>query len=260
FLQTDAAINPGNSGGPLVNEFGEVVGVNTAVRANTEGIGFAIPINKAKAIMYDLAQGNPIEYAYIGITMTTITPDFALQNNRDPNSHQLIPEVNGAIIMKVLPDTPAASAGLRRHDVVIEMRGRAVRTADEAKQVVDESSVGDVLTLKVLRGIDRVVEIEVRAGDMAEQMGPNEQPSRRYKGGGGGGGDIPPPGGPRSQPRPYPGAPPPAFPWGAGSVTPSRPDGGAVGGDGGGGGGGNGTPPFSRRRQQRRWQQPQNER
>ncbi|CAM9867084.1 unnamed protein product, partial [Scytosiphon promiscuus] len=184
FIQTDAAINPGNSGGPLVNEFGEVVGVNTAVRANTEGIGFAIPINKAKAIMYDLAQGNPIEYAYIGITMTTITPDFALQNNRDPNSHQLIPEVNGAIIMKVLPDTPAAKAGLRRHDVVIEMRGRAVRTADEAKQVVDESSVGDVLTLKVLRGIDRVVEIEVRAGDMAEQMVPNGQPSRRYNGGG----------------------------------------------------------------------------
>ncbi|CAM9987141.1 unnamed protein product, partial [Ectocarpus fasciculatus] len=149
FIQTDAAINPGNSGGPLVNEFGEVVGVNTAVRANTEGIGFAIPINKAKAIMYDLAKGNRIEYAYIGITMTTITPEFALQNNRDPNSHQLIPEVNGAIIMKVLPGTPAADAGLRRHDVVIEMRGRAIRTADEAKQVVDESSVGDVLTLKV---------------------------------------------------------------------------------------------------------------
>eukprot|EP00752_Nemacystus_decipiens_P006860 g6162.t1 len=207
FIQTDAAINPGNSGGPLVNEFGEVVGVNTAVRANTEGIGFAIPINKAKAIMYELAQGNRIEYAYLGITMTTITPDYALQNNLDPNSHQLIPEVNGAIIMKVLPNTPAADAGLRRHDVVIEMRGRPVRTADEAKQVVDESSVGDIITLKVMRGVDRVVEIQVRARDVAEQLNGSE-------GGGAGSGGTP--SGPRPQPRPYPGAPPPAFPWGGG--------------------------------------------
>eukprot|EP00903_Cladosiphon_okamuranus_P006910 g6725.t1 len=207
FIQTDAAINPGNSGGPLVNEFGEVVGVNTAVRVNSEGIGFAIPINKAKAIMYELARGNRIEYAYLGITMTTITPDFALQNNLDPNSHQLIPEVNGAIIMKVLPNTPAADAGLRRHDVVIEMRGRPVRTADEAKQVVDESAVGDVITLKVMRGVDRVVEIKVRARDVAEQLNGGE-------GDGDGGGA---PSGPRPQPRPYPGAPPPAFPWGGGA-------------------------------------------
>lgn len=114
-------------------------------------------------------------------------------------------QVNGAIIMKVLPNTPAADAGLRRHDVVIEMRGRPVRTADEAKQVVDESSVGDVITLKVMRGIDRVVEIHVRARDVAEQLNGGE--------GGGSGGT---PSGPRPQPRPYPGAPPPAFPWGGG--------------------------------------------
>lgn len=99
--------------------------------------------------MYELAEGKRIEYAYIGIHMTTITPEFAIQNNRDPNSHQLIPEMNGAIIMRVLPNTPASDAGLRRHDVVFEMNGRRVLTADDAKQMVDESRVGDLLEVKV---------------------------------------------------------------------------------------------------------------
>ncbi|CAM9606165.1 unnamed protein product, partial [Discosporangium mesarthrocarpum] len=218
FIQTDAAINPGNSGGPLVNEYGEVVGINTAIRAHAEGIGFAIPINKAKAIMYELAEGKRIEYAYVGIHMTTITPDFAHQNNRDPNSNQLIPEVDGAMIVRVLPGTPAADAGLRRHDVVIEMGGRRVRTADDAKMVVDESGVGEIIAVKVMRGVEKIVELEVRARDLTEQLGmknsPSPPPGRgpSHKGPGGYGS-------PRERPQKervpnaFPGEPP-SFPWG----------------------------------------------
>merc|ERR1712183_352578 len=99
FIQTDAAVNPGNSGGPLVNELGEIIGINTCIRANMEGIAFAIPVNKAKDIMYQLAAGQNIKHGYIGVVMMTITPDFARQNNNDPNSPVgIIPEVNGVMI------------------------------------------------------------------------------------------------------------------------------------------------------------------
>ncbi|MBE9012493.1 trypsin-like peptidase domain-containing protein, partial [Pseudanabaenaceae cyanobacterium LEGE 13415] len=81
FLQTDAAINPGNSGGPLLNDRGEVIGINTAIRADAMGIGFAIPINKAKSIKDALARGEKIPHPYLGVQMTTLTPEIARQNN-----------------------------------------------------------------------------------------------------------------------------------------------------------------------------------
>ena len=81
FIQTDAAINPGNSGGPLLNEFGEVIGINTAIRANAAGIGFAIPIDTAERAMRELSQGRKIAHAYLGISMSTLTVDSAKQNN-----------------------------------------------------------------------------------------------------------------------------------------------------------------------------------
>ena len=81
FIQTDAAINPGNSGGPLCNSLGEVIGINTCIRANSEGIGFAIPVNKAKDIMGRLAVGERIRHAFIGVRMGSVTPDLARQHN-----------------------------------------------------------------------------------------------------------------------------------------------------------------------------------
>lgn len=85
-----------------MNEHGEIIGINTCILANAEGIGFAIPINKAKDIMFQLAEGQNIKHGYIGIVMTTVTPDFARQNNENPNSPAgIIPEVNGAMIMRV---------------------------------------------------------------------------------------------------------------------------------------------------------------
>src|SRR6478672_5061699 len=99
FIQTDTAINPGNSGGPLLNDRGEVIGINTAIRADAMGIGFAIPINKEKSVKDSLARGEKIPHPYLGVQMTTLTPEIARQNNNDPNSAFTVPEINGVIVV-----------------------------------------------------------------------------------------------------------------------------------------------------------------
>jgi S1-C subfamily serine protease len=111
FIQTDAAINPGNSGGPLVNQRGEVIGINTAIRADAMGIGFAIPINKAKEIKDRLARGETIAHPYIGVQIADLTPELAQRNNEDINSGVYLPEVYGVLVIRVLEGTPAAEAG-----------------------------------------------------------------------------------------------------------------------------------------------------
>ncbi len=152
FIQTDAAINPGNSGGPLLNDQGEVIGINTAIRADAMGIGFAIPINKAKSIKDALARGEKILHPYLGVQMTTLTPEIARQNNTDPNSAFEIPEINGVVVVRVLPNTPAASAGIRRGDVITEIDGQAITKADQLQNIVENSQLGQTLNVQVRRG------------------------------------------------------------------------------------------------------------
>jgi S1-C subfamily serine protease len=152
FLQTDAAINPGNSGGPLLNDRGEVIGINTAIRPDAMGIGFAIPINKAKSIKDALAKGEKIPHPYIGVQMTTLTPEIARQNNTDPNSPFEVPEVNGVIVVRVVPNSPAAVAGFRRGDVVTEINGQAISKAEELQQLVENTKPGQTLKVQVQRG------------------------------------------------------------------------------------------------------------
>lgn len=153
FIQTDAAINPGNSGGPLVAvEEGKIIGINTCIRANMEGTSFAVPINKVKAIMYDLADGKHINHGYVGISMASLTPDLARQNNADPNSpNGVIPEVNGVVVTRVYPKTPAQEGGLRRLDVVVEIDGQPVERADDAQRMIDGAAIGEELQIKIIR-------------------------------------------------------------------------------------------------------------
>ncbi len=167
FIQTDAAINPGNSGGPLLNEQGEVIGINTAIRAEAQGIGFAIPIDKAKVIKDKLARGEKISHPYIGIRMTTLTPELAKESNSDPNSPFTIPEINGVLAIQVIPNSPAAAAGLRRGDVITEIEGQPVASAEKLQSMVETSRIGQPLKLKVQRG-DRVEVISVRPGDLQD--------------------------------------------------------------------------------------------
>ncbi len=167
FIQTDAAINPGNSGGPLLNERGEVIGINTAIRAEAQGIGFAIPIDKAKLIKDALARGEKIPHPYIGIRMLTLTPEIAKQSNSDPNSPFTVPEIKGVLVVQVMPDSPAAAAGLRRADVITEIDGQPVTTAEKLQSVVESSRIGQPLRLKVQRG-DQIQQLTVRPGELRE--------------------------------------------------------------------------------------------
>ncbi|MBD2183711.1 trypsin-like peptidase domain-containing protein [Planktothrix sp. FACHB-1355] len=165
FIQTDAAINPGNSGGPLLNEYGEVIGINTAIRADAMGIGFAIPINKAKEISVVLARGQKVPHPYIGVQMITLTPELAKQNNDDPNTPFTIPEVKGVLVMKVLPNTPAARGGLRKGDAIVEIDGTPVTSAETLQNIVESSRVGQVLNLVVRRGSE-TLQLSVRTGEL----------------------------------------------------------------------------------------------
>lgn len=152
FIQTDAAINPGNSGGPLLNQDGAVIGINTAIRADAMGIGFAIPINKAKEIKDQLVRGEVIAHPYLGVQIATLTPDVARRNNEDPNAGIMLPEVEGVLVIRVVPNTPAAESGLRRGDIILEIDGKPVTSADMLQHRVENSQVGQNLRLKVQRG------------------------------------------------------------------------------------------------------------
>lgn len=151
FIQTDTAINPGNSGGPLLNDRGEVIGINTAIRADAEGIGFAIPINKAKAIKDQLAKGETIPHPYIGIQMLTLTSELAQQLNQNPHSSFVLPEIKGVLVVGVMANSPADKAGLRLGDVITQVGENEIETAEQLQTLVEQSEIGKPLTLKIRR-------------------------------------------------------------------------------------------------------------
>jgi S1-C subfamily serine protease len=165
FIQTDAAINPGNSGGPLLDAKGNVIGINTAIRADAMGIGFAIPINRAKVLQDRLVRGERILHPYIGVQMTTLTPKLAIENNQDPNSPMSLPEINGVLVIKVLPNTPAANKGMRLGDVITAVDGRSIATANELQALVENAQVGQTLQLTVKRG-DRTQTVAVKTAEL----------------------------------------------------------------------------------------------
>lgn len=168
FIQTDAAINPGNSGGPLVNSNGDVIGINTAIRADAMGIGFAIPINKAKELKDRLVRGEAIVHPYLGVQIATLTPALARQNNEDINSGMYLPEIDGVLVVRVMPETPAAEAGLRRGDIILEIDGEAIKTADQLQSKVENSRIGQTLRIKVQRG-NQIQTIAVRPAELQPQ-------------------------------------------------------------------------------------------
>ena len=167
FIQTDAAINPGNSGGPLLNAQGEVIGINTAIRADGQGIGFAIPIDAAKTVEAALVRGEKIAHPYIGIRMATLTADTAKQLNNDPNSLLLIPEFNGVLVVQIIPKSPAGNAGLRRGDVITEIDGQAISSADQLQRLVEKSKIGQPLKITLHRG-QKTEQISVRPSQLDE--------------------------------------------------------------------------------------------
>ncbi len=161
YIQTDAALNSGNSGGPLVNDAGEVIGINSMVRSHSEAIGFAIPINRAKAIYEILRQGVRPTHAYFGLELSSITPDQARIHNEDPNASPW-PILHGAVVMKVAPNSPAEAAGLRRHDVLVSIDEHVVQNAEVAEGLLDSCKPDHSSKFKVVRG-EASVELELEA-------------------------------------------------------------------------------------------------
>jgi S1-C subfamily serine protease len=149
FIQTDAAINPGNSGGPLLNAQGEVIGVNTAIRADAQGLGFAIPIETAARIANELFTKGRVEHPFLGVEMTDLTPAKKQQINQE-NQLNIQQDV-GVVIKGTLDDSPAKRAGLLPGDVIQKINSKPVKTAAQVQRLVESSSVGDILEIEVSR-------------------------------------------------------------------------------------------------------------
>lgn len=169
FIQTDAAINPGNSGGPLINIKGEVIGINTAIYAGVQGIGFAIPINTAKRVTDDLAAHGKVIRPYLGIIIADLTPDLA--------EHFKIKAKEGVLISDIVKGSPAEKTNLHRGDIVLSIDGKKVTTAQKLTNAVLDRDVGDEVTLRINRNgeVKEVnVVLEEKPGRIAEVRGTGE--------------------------------------------------------------------------------------
>ncbi len=154
FLQTDASINPGNSGGPLFNTNGEVVGINTAIVAGGQGIGFATPINMVKEVLLQLKETGRVTRGWIGVSIQDLTPELAKSFG--------VKEARGVLISSVNPNEPADQAGLKAGDIIISFDGRQVNELSDLPRVVATTPPGKNAEVKVLRdGKERVFFVKV---------------------------------------------------------------------------------------------------
>ena len=160
FLQTDASINPGNSGGPLLNARGEVVGINAAVRANANSIGFAIPINMVKQLLPTLLRDGKLRRSAIGVEVDPLNPTDAIRLHR--------PDRKGAWVTRVLAGGPAERAGLSTDDVIVAFDGKSIGGPNELRWLASIAGVNKVATVRVARS-ERTFDLRVTLGELADQ-------------------------------------------------------------------------------------------
>jgi serine protease Do len=152
FIQTDASINPGNSGGPLLNIEGKVIGINVAIYAQAQGIGFAIPVDRARKVIQDLVRFGEVHGAWIGAVTATVTPEEAKRLN--------LPAQRGALVARVFGDSPASAAGMRAGDVVTSVAGKPVDSREAFATVTATVPIGQPLPVTVVRnGSSRTLQI-----------------------------------------------------------------------------------------------------
>ena len=160
FIQTDASINPGNSGGPLINMQAEVVGINTAIMASGQGIGFAIPINMAKDIVPQLEKTGHVTRGLLGVGIQDLTPELA-------NSFGL-KETQGALVAKVVSDSPAEKAGIAQGDVIVTFNGQLVKGSKDLSRIVAATPVGQAVAVQVMRN-GKTIDLHAKVGEMEEE-------------------------------------------------------------------------------------------
>jgi serine protease Do len=162
FIQTDASINPGNSGGPLLNIEGKVIGINTAIYANAQGIGFAIPVDRARKVIQDLLQYGQVRTAWIGAVTSTLTAEEAKRTGARARS--------GAVVSRVFGGSPAAAAGLQPGDIITAVGGRAVDSRESFSTYTATATAGQPLELTVMRGAQSRT-VTVRPGEPPRDLG-----------------------------------------------------------------------------------------
>jgi len=143
FIQTDASINPGNSGGPLVNTKGEVIGVNTAIDARAQGIGFAIPIDDIKSLLPELEKNGHIKRGFVGLYLDRVTPQAVEALNLSTRT--------GALVIRVMPKGPAQKSGLKAYDVITKFNNRKINSPEDLTRAVTDTTVGKQTTVEIKR-------------------------------------------------------------------------------------------------------------
>jgi serine protease Do len=171
FIQTDASINPGNSGGALVNDRGELIGINTAILANgsegNQGIGFAVPVRVARDVMQQIVATGKVTRAYLGVKAQEVTPSIA------KDFHE--PEVTGALIGDVMPGSPAEKAGLEKGDIILDIDGKPVTGSAELRMHVSLMAPGTKVNVKVFRdGAEKTLPLTL--AEMPTETARNAQP------------------------------------------------------------------------------------
>ena len=162
FIQTDASINPGNSGGPLVNIYGEVIGINTLIRGMNTGIGFAVPVNLAKRVADMLIDDGKVTRAWLGVNITTLREDA---DYRD----LAVGVEDGVVVRRFVSGGPAENSDLELADVITTVDGKSVKSADELKRELRLKKAGDPVTLGLMRN-GKAREIEVETGAFPEEF------------------------------------------------------------------------------------------
>lgn len=174
FIQTDASINPGNSGGPLLNVYGEVIGINTAIVAAGQGIGFAIPINMAKPIFSQLIQKGNVSRGYMGVTIQPVTEELAQSFG--------LKQAKGALVNDVIKGGPADKAGIRQGDVITALNGTEVKDPSHLQRQVAEAGIGKVVKITVFReGKALDLNITLANADSAPKQRPREDRGSRQQ-------------------------------------------------------------------------------
>jgi serine protease Do len=173
FIQTDASINPGNSGGPLVNMKGEVVGINTAIIASGQGIGFAIPINMAKEVAPQLQEKGHVTRGWLGVGIQEVTPALAKSFG--------LKEKKGALVSQVFKGSPAEKAGIEQGDIILGFDGKEIADSKDLPRIVASTPVGKSVTLQLMRN-GKQVDREVKVGEMEEKTEVAKAPSHKSLG------------------------------------------------------------------------------